>query len=326
MTPPLVLVTAPSVSDHAQHILREAGGEIDFMTGRLTEERLVETLQRRPYNAVLLRGSPPLSERVLAAAGALKVISKHGAGTDSVDVPAATARGVAVMMANGANAAAVAEHSLALMLAIVRELPRFHRGLQNGVWKDLGYTVRDFSHRTVGIVGYGQIGRRTARLVAAFGARVLVHTRSPAALPEGMTHEPDFERLLREADILSLHCPLTEKTRGLVGARELALMKPGGIVINTARGAVIDEAALIAALQSGHLAGAGLDTFAQEPPDRASPLFHMDQVICTPHVAVATADATLKMGTIAAHNIVSWLRGEVYDAANLVNPEVRAQA
>lgn len=324
MSKPLVLVTGAAVSEHAQTILREAGAEVDFMAVPMpvTEDMLAAAVARRPYVALVLRSSPPVTARVMDAAKSLRIISKHGAGTDSIDIPAATERGIAVMMANGANAGAVAEHSLALMLCIVRELPRFHKKLQNGVWKDLKYIVRDFKHRTVGIVGYGQIGRRTARLVSAFGAPVLVHSRSQPELPAGMTWEADLDALLRRADIVSLHCPLTDKTRGLIGKRELALMKPGSIVINTARGPVVDEAALIEALQSGHLGGAGLDTYAKEPPERTNPLFHMDNVICTPHIAVATTDASLQMGTIAANNIVSYLRGEVYDAANFVNPQV----
>ena len=321
---PLVLVTGPTVSEAGQKILRDAGAEIDFMQTPVGEQSLVDAFAQRPYDAVLVRSSPPLTARVIESAKALKIISKHGAGTDSIDVATATRRGIAVMMANGANAGAVAEHSLALMLCVVRELPKFHKGLRNGVWKDLGYVVTGFRDRTVGIVGYGQIGRRTAHLVAACGAKVIVHTRSRIALPEGMEREQDFDALLRRVDILSLHCPLTEETRGLVGKRELALMKPGSIVINTARGPVIDEAALIEALRSGHLGGAGLDTFEQEPPARENPLFHMDNVICTPHIAVATTDASFQMGTIAANNIVSYLRGEVYDPANFVNPEVMA--
>lgn len=324
MMKPLVLVTGPTVSEAGQKILRDIGAEIDFMQTPVGEQSLVDAFAKRPYDAVVVRSSPPLTARVIESAKALKIISKHGAGTDSIDVATATRRGIAVMMANGANAGAVAEHSLALMLCIVRELPRFHKGLQNGVWKDLGYVVTGFRDRTVGIVGYGQIGRRTADLVAACGAKVIVHTRSRVELPEGMELEQDFDALLRRVDILSLHCPLTGKTRGLVGKRELALLKPGSIVVNTSRGPVIDEAALIAALRSGHLGGAGLDTFEQEPPARDNPLFHMDNVICTPHIAVATTDASFQMGTIAAHNIVSYMRGEVYDPANFVNPEVMA--
>jgi D-3-phosphoglycerate dehydrogenase len=319
---PTVLVTAATVSDLAQGLLRDGGAEIAFMPGPTDEPALIEALQRTKAAAVLLRGSPPLTERVMAAAPDLKIIAKHGAGVDSVDIPAATRHGIAVMVAGGANAAAVAEHALAMMLALTRELPRFDRETRAGGWRDLNAFTRDFSQRTVGIVGYGQIGERTARLAQACGATVLVHTRSAVTLPHGMSAEPDFGRLLERVDILSLHCPLTDKTRGLLGPAQFARMKPGALLVNTARGQMIDEAALVAALRSGGLAGAALDTFAVEPPDPANPLFALPNVIVTPHVAAATTDAMVRMGTIAANNIIRWLRGEVYDRRNLLNPEV----
>ena len=322
MTKPLVLVTAPTISERAQEILREAGAELAFMKLPISEQDLLSTFAARRVSALLVRGSPPLNARVIAAAKDLKIISKHGAGIDSVDVAAATKHGVAVMMATGGNADAVAEHTLTLMLAIVRELPRFHRDLANGVWKDLGYHVRDFRERTVGVIGYGQIGRRAAKLAAACGAQIVIHSRSRVEPPRGMTWEGDLDRLLQQVDILSLHCALTQRTRGMIGARELALMKRGAIVINTARGPVIDEPALIAALASGHLGGAGLDTFAKEPLPQESPLLAMPNVICTPHIASSTTGSMRQLATIACNNIVSWLRGEVYDAQHFVNPEV----
>jgi D-3-phosphoglycerate dehydrogenase len=320
---PTVLVTASTVSDLAQDLLRAGGADIAFMPGPTDEAALIDALQRTGAAAVLLRGSPPLTERVMAAAPGLKIIAKHGAGVDSVDIPAATRHGIAVMVAGGANAGAVAEHALALMLALTRELSRFDRETRAGRWRDLNEFTRDFSERTVGIVGYGQIGERTARLAQACGAKVVVHTRSAVALPEGMTAEPDFDRLLGGVDILSLHCPLTEKTRGLLGPAQFARMKPGTLLVNTARGQMVDEAALVAALQSGRLAGAALDTFAVEPPDPGNPLFALPNVIVTPHIAAATTDAMVRMGTIAANNIIRWLEGAVYDQRNLLNPGVR---
>lgn len=326
MSKPVVLVTAATVSDLAQNLLREGGAEIEFMPGVIDEARLVQALSAGRVAAVLLRGSPPLTARVFDAARGLKIVAKHGAGVDSVDIAAATRRGIAVMVADGANADAVAEHALAMMLALARELPGYDRGTRSGAWRDLNRFTRDFSERTVGIVGFGQIGGRTARLARACGAAVIVHTRSKVALPEGMVLEPDLNRLLERVDILSLHCPLTEGTRGLIGAPQLARMKPDAILINTARGPVIDEAALVAALQSGRLAAAGLDTYAVEPPDPANPLFALPNVIVTPHIAAATTGAAVRMGTIAANNIIHWLRGEVYDRRNFLNPQVQPTA
>lgn len=322
MSNPIVLVTSTTVSEKAQALLRGAGMDIAFMQGPITEGALISEFSRRDVAAVILRGPSPFTPAVFAAAKRLKIIAKHGAGIDSVDLPSATAHGVAVMVTTGANSDAVAEHSLALMLALVRELPRFDRGVRKGVWKDPHYVVRDFRERTVGIVGYGQIGRKTAQLAKACGANVIVHSRSQAALPPGMEWEAALDGLLARADIVSLHCPLSGATRGMIGKRQLALMKPGALLINTARGKLVDEPALIGALQSGRLAGAGLDVFAKEPPGSENPLFAMPNVICTPHISALTTGAGVRMGTMAAQSIISYLRGEIHDRPNLVNPEV----
>ena len=322
MTQPTVLVTGATVAQQAQKLLRDAGLDIVFMDTTTNEQSVLAELSCRTVPAVLLRGPAPFTPKVFAAAKDLKIISKHGVGIDSVDLESATAHGVAVMITSGTNAGAVAEHALALMFALVRELPRFDRELRKGIWKNQNYLVRDFCDRTVGIVGYGQIGQKTAALASACGANVVLHSRTRGEPPPGMEWEDDLGRLLARADIVSLHCPLTDKTRGFIGAKQFALMKPGSLIINTSRGKLIDEPALIDALKSGPLAGAGLDTFAVEPPDPANPLFALPNLLCTPHISSATTHAVAQMGVIAAHNIVSYLRGEVYDPRNFINPAV----
>jgi D-3-phosphoglycerate dehydrogenase len=306
------------LSEPAQQILRDAGAEIVFVPEPTSEESVIAALAEAKPAAVLMRGNPPFTRRVIESALQLKIIAKHGAGVDSVDVQAAAQRGVAVMTAGAANADAVAELALALMLALARELPRLDRGVKSGAWERPHFQGREFRGRSVGIVGYGQIGRRVARLAAAFGAHVVVHSRSAIADAQGAEVEPDFEALLRRVDILTLHCPLTEETRGMIGEAQLRSMLPGALLVNTARGALVDEAALAGALRSGRLGGAGLDTFAAEPPDPKHPLFALDNVICTPHVAGATKGSLLRVGTIAATNIARHLRGEAPDPDNLV--------
>ena len=321
-----VLVTAATVSELAQNLLREGGVEPVFMNTPIDEDMLIGALAQPDVAAVLLRGSPPFTERVFASARGLKIVAKHGAGVDSVDLASATRHGIAVMVAGGANADAVAEHALAMMLSLVRELPQFDRSTRLGAWRNLDYLVRDFRVRTVGIVGFGQIGERTARLAQACGAQVVIHNRSKITPPAGMAFEPDLGSLLECADIVSLHCPLTARTRGMMGAAQFARMKPGSLLTNTARGPVIDEPALVEALKNGPLAGAGLDTFAEEPVDPANPLLALPNVLVTPHVAAATTDAAARMGTIAANNIISYLRGEIYDRRNFLNPEAHKGA
>jgi D-3-phosphoglycerate dehydrogenase len=299
-------------------MLCDDGARLVFMPDPVTEDSLIERLSSTPFDAIILRGSRPITARVMAAAPGLRVIAKNGAGVDSVDIEEATRRGIAVVVAGGANADAVAEHAIALMLALVRDLGRLDRKLRRGGWETTAYQGRDFRESVVGIVGYGSIGQRTARLAASLGARAVVHRRSGAA--DGFEVESDFDRFLSRVDILSLHCPLTDRTRGLIGQRELALMKPGALLINTARGAVIDEPAMVESLRSGHLGGAGLDTFASEPLAADHPLLALENVILTPHTAGVTRNATIRVATITAKNVIDVVRGREVAPGNLINP------
>jgi D-3-phosphoglycerate dehydrogenase len=320
MKPFVVIVTAMHLSPEAQKILTDAGGEIAFMPDPVDEDALIARFAQGPVHAVVLRGSKPFTARVLDAAPQLKVIAKNGAGVDSVDIDCATRHGVAVMIAAGANAEAVAEHSIALMLALTRDLVGLDRKVRGAGWEGTGYQGRDFRGSTVGLIGFGSIGRATGQLAAALGAKVIV--MDAFAKAEEFEMELDLDRLLARADIVSLHCPLTETTRGLIGTRELGLMKKGAILINTARGPLIDEAALVDALRSGHLAGAGLDTFVTEPIEAGNPLIALPNVILTPHVAGVTRNALLGVSTITATNVVDCINGKPLDRRNLVNPAV----
>jgi D-3-phosphoglycerate dehydrogenase len=311
-----VLVTAQHLVPEAQRILQDAGARIEFMADPITEASLVERLTAGPVDAVVLRGSKPFTAGVLAAAQGLRIIAKNGAGVDSVDLAEAARRGITVAVAPGANADAVAEHSIALMLALVRDLARLDRKLRAGGWEGTSWQGRDFRGSVVGIVGYGSIGRRTAQLAAALGARVVVFR--PSGTAGDFEVETDLDALLARVDILSLHCPLTERTRGLIGAREIASMKPGALLINTARGPVVDESALVTALRSGHLGGAGLDTFEIEPIGADNPLLELDNVILTPHVAGVTRNAALQVATTTARNVVDALAGRPLPPSHLV--------
>lgn len=311
-----VLVTAAHWPEAAQDLVRRSGGRVHCMAEPITEDTLSERLAATGAQAIVLRGSKPITERVMAAAPALRIVAKNGAGVDSVDRAAAQRRHVAVAVALGANADAVAEHALALMLALTRQLPELDRRVRAGGWADSQWQGRDFRGSTVGIVGYGSIGRATARLAAALGAQVLV--LRPAGQADGFATEPDLHAFLARVDILSLHCPLTDRTRGLIGARELDCLRPGGILVNTARGPVVEEAALLSALRSGHLAGAGLDTFDTEPLPADHPLHTLPQVLMTPHVAGVTRDAALRVAIATARNIVDHLQGRPLPPGHLL--------
>lgn len=322
MSQPAILVTHKQLSDDAKKIMSDRGARAVYLSPPITEDMLIETITHEGVGGVLMRLSPPFTRRVLEATPTLKIIAKHGAGIDSVDLEAATERRIAVVNAGGANADPVAEYAIGVMLNLARDVPRLDRDLRAGKWAKGTYMGREFRGRKLGIVGFGQIGRRVATMAAALGAKIIAYTRTPKPAMEGVQWETDFDRLLGTVDILSLHCPLTEQTRGLVGKRELALMKPSAILINTARGPVVDEAALIEALTTGKLAAAGLDVFAEEPTDPNNPLLKLPNVIVTPHVSAMTEEAMTRMGTSAATQILDLLeRGEV-ERENLANPAV----
>ncbi len=246
----------------------------------------------------------PVTAAHIAAAPRLRLIQKIGVGVNTIDLAAAKARGVAVCNMPGTNSRAVAEMALLLMLAALRRVgtldPATRRGegwAEGPRWQE-GYG--ELAGRTVGLVGYGAIPQVLAPILAAMGARVLYTARS--AKPEAAAAWRALPVLLAESDIVSLHAPLTPETARLIDAAALARMKPGAILVNTARGGLIDEAALVAALESGHLAGAGLDVFAEEPVDPANPLLRLGSVVVMPHVAWVTPETFDRSLGVAAEN------------------------
>ena len=241
------------------------------------------------------------SDTVIAAAPKLKLIQKIGVGVNTIDLAAASARGIAVCNLPGTNAPAVAEMALLLMLAVLRRLPHFDAELRAGIWTCAPRDqdgLGELGGRTVGLVGYGAIPQRLAPVLRALGCRVLF----TSATRREDADWRDLQDLLAQCDIISLHVPQTEATTGLLNAEAFARMKPGAVLINTARGGLVDEAALLAALRSGHLAGAGLDVFAVEPAAADNPLLALPNVVMAPHVAWLTAGTFDRSLTIAAEN------------------------
>ena len=270
-------------------------------------------------------GMEAIDEALLARADKLSIVSRFGVGYDLVDVPACTRRGVAVGVTNGANDLAVAEHTLMLLLAVARRTVENDAGVRAGQWnmRGEGRAMGELAGRTILVVGYGRIGTRVARLCAAFGMRVLVHDPAfptPRVAADGYAPAPDLAAALPEIDVLTLHCPANELTRRMINAEMLSLMKPTAWLINAARGALVDEPALIDALQSGRLEAAGLDVLVQEPPDQANPLLAMKNVVLSPHNAAAPIECYEKMSIRAAKNMLEAFDG-VLDPGYVVNPE-----
>jgi phosphoglycerate dehydrogenase-like enzyme len=239
---------------------------------------------------------------MIAAAPRLRLVQKIGVGVNTIDLDAAAARGIPVCNLPGTNARAVAELTLALMLATIRRVPRFDTTLRGGVWLDpaLQDGIGELGGRTVGLVGYGAIPRLLAPVLAALGCRVIYTARREATDAVGSWRPLDA--LLAEADVISLHLPLTEETANLIDAAAIARMKPRAILVNTARGGLVDPMALAAALSDGRLAGAGLDVFTQEPVDSADPLLRLPNVVLTPHVAWLTTGTFDRSFSLAAEN------------------------
>lgn len=293
-------------------ILRE-GAEVDVRIG-LSPDELVGVLP--DYDALIVRSETKVTATVLAAGSKLRVVTRAGVGTDNIDVPAATERGIVVLNTPGANTIAAVEHTLAVTLSLLRQVPRADASLRAGKWERKNFVGSELYRKTLGVLGFGRIGREVATRARAFGMEVLVYdpfVSHAAAEAIGAT-ALSFEGVVERADILTLHLPLSAETTGIMGARELARMKRGAFLINCARGGLVDEAALVEALTSGHLGGAALDVFAQEPPT-GSPLLSLPNVVVTPHLAASTDEAQEGVGIQAAETTLAALRGELVDNA-----------
>ncbi|MFC5262454.1 2-hydroxyacid dehydrogenase [Kribbella qitaiheensis] len=275
------------------------------------EDQLVAAL---PGVEVAVTQMGPFTERVLEAAPDLRFLVCCRGGPVNVNVPAATKRGVIVSSTPGRNATAAAEHAVALMLGALRKLPQLQRTLEQEQWRSDLYAYdecgSELDGATVGLIGYGAIGRRVARVMLAFGARVLVvdPATDPSSAPEG-TEVVELDELLRRSDVVSLHARLTEQTRGMIGAKQLALMPRGGVLVNTARGGLLDYEAAVDALESGQLGAAAFDVFPAEPVPAGSRLLTAPNVVMTPHLAGATRQTAERAGSIAAEAVAAYLAG-----------------
>jgi len=267
--------------------------------------------------AIITRGTGRIPASVMEASPRLRCVARCGAGLDNIDVAAATARGLPVVFAPGASTQSVAEHALMLMLAAARQACRWDRLVKAGDWKARERARGlELAGKTLGLVGMGRIGRRTAELGSALGMEVRYWSRSSQ---DERYRRMELAELLRVSDVLSLHVALTDDTRGMLGAAQFALMRPGAIVVNTARGALLDESALHAALTDGQLAAAGLDVLIAEPPPADHPLLALENVVFSPHIGGITDVAYRATCVTAATQVLRILRGETPDPRNVFN-------
>lgn len=298
-----ILVTGADLAAPALALLD--GFNVVFAGKSPTEPDIVELCRTHDPIGVIVRYGK-FGRAAMEAAPSLRVISRHGTGVDVIDLEAARLRGIEVRAAVGVNAGAVAEHAVALLLACAKSTTVLDQRMRAGHWDKSTHKSTELGGKTIGLVGLGAIGQKFARMALAMDMRVIAYTPSGNAQPSDV--EPvSLDEIWTRSDAISLHCPLTADNRLMVNAEVLARCRRGVIIVNTARGGLIDEAALLEALHSGQVSAAGLDTFSEEPLSRDHPFLHQANVILSPHIGGVSTDAYVKVGVTAANNLLGVL-------------------
>lgn len=303
MSRPVILVTAADLAPQALEMLTDF--DVRYLGKTPSEDEVFDACSKLQPVAIIVRYST-ISRRAMAASRALRVVSKHGAGTDTIDKQAAAELGIEVRAAAGANAHAVAEHAWALILAAAKRLTTLDGRMRQGHWDKATHRSLELRGKTLGVVGLGAIGRRVAMIGVAFDMTVVAYDPFAKEAPPGVSLR-SLPEVLAASHVVSLNCPLTDQTRHLINRSTLASMRDGAILVNTGRGGLIDDAALIEALRSGKLAAAGLDAFSNEPLVGEHHYRDVPNTILTPHVGGVSADAYVNMGTAAARNVLDVL-------------------
>ncbi|MGQ0673914.1 MAG: phosphoglycerate dehydrogenase [Hyphomicrobium sp.] len=318
---PKVLIS-DDLSPAAVAIFKHRGVDADVKVG-LAKEELEKIIGG--YDGLAIRSATKVTPKIIAAAERLKVVGRAGIGVDNVDVKAATAKGIIVMNTPFGNSVTTAEHAISLMLALARQIPAADRSTQAGKWEKSKFLGVEVAAKTLGLIGCGNIGRIVAD--RALGLKMKVVAFDPYLSAERATEigveKVELDELLARADFITLHTPLTDKTKNIIGREALAKAKPGVRIVNCARGGLVDEAALAEALKSGHVAGAALDVFETEPA-KESPLFGLDNVVCTPHLGASTVEAQEKVALQVAEQMSDYLlKGAITNAVNF--PSIAAE-
>lgn len=305
-----VLVADEIAREGLEILLGEAA--VAVKTG-LSEEELTEEIGA--FDAILVRSRTKVTSRVIEAGKRLEVIARAGTGVDNIDVEAATKHGVLVINSPGGNALATAEHTIGMMLALARNIPQGHASVKAGQWERKRFMGVELAGKTLGIIGFGRVGKIVAERARALGMRLCVF--DPHLDREWVTEAgaspASLEELMRESDFVTIHCPLEEETRCLIGDKQLGLAKEGARLINCARGEIVDEKALYRGIVEGRVAGAALDVFEEEPPV-GSPLLDLECVVVTPHLGAQTEEAQVRVAVAVAEDLLRVFRGEQPDS------------
>lgn len=284
-------------------------------SSKITQDELKELLPK--INGLVIRSATKVMKDYLDLAPNLKYVIRAGAGTDNIDKASCQEVGVKVSNTPGANNNSAAEHAIALMMTVLRKTAWAHKIMSNGGWDKSKYTGNELANKKVGIVGYGQIGQIVAKRISGFEPEVLFYDPFIEKSELSYAKKSELENLFKECDIISIHTPLMDATRGLIGKELMSLMKPGAILVNAARGGIVDEVALLEILKEGKIRGAGFDVFATEPLEEDSPLRSLENLVMTPHLGASTEEAQFRVGEMAVHQLKEFFLKE-----NLLN-EVR---
>lgn len=295
---------------------KEEGFSVDVKTD-LSEDELAAIIGQ--YDALIVRSATKVNSRIIHAAKQLKVIGRAGVGLDNVDVEAATRQGVIVMNTPGGNNITTAEHAVCLLLALSRKIPAANRSMKESLWEKSKFMGVEVYRKTAGIIGLGRIGAEVGLRLKALGMRVIVYDPyiSKEAVSQSEFELVELDDLLKNADFITIHTPLTRQTYHIIDEETLRKTKPGVFLINCARGGIVDEAALAKAISAGHVAGAALDVFENEPPDADNPLLGQNGVICTPHIGASTVEAQENVAVAVAYQVIDVLKNNVI--VNAVN-------
>lgn len=315
------VLVSDNISQKGVDILKKAGLAVDVKTGLSPDELKKEI---RNYEALVVRSATKVTADVIDHAKNLKVIGRAGSGLDNVDKIAATKRGIVVMNTPGGNTVTTAEHTIALLFSMARQIPQATMSMKQGKWEKKKFMGVELYDKTLGVIGLGNIGAHVAKISLGVGMKVITYDpflSEEKAKNLGVT-VVDLEELIKAADFITIHVPMTNETKNMINAKTIGMMKPGVRIINASRGGIVDENALYDALKSGKVAGAALDVFEKEPPGE-SPLLGLDNFVCTPHLGASTEDAQENVAIAVSHQIVDYLLyGTIRNAVNF--PSVSA--
>ncbi|MEI6221733.1 MAG: hydroxyacid dehydrogenase [bacterium] len=313
------VLISDKIADNGIKLLQEQGLEVVVNT-ELNEEQLAQEVAN--YDALIIRSKTKVTPKVLENPGKLKVIGRAGTGVDNIDLPTATAKGIFVLNTPTANSTTVAEFAIALTMSLLRQIPRADATMKAGQWLKKEFKGAELSGKTIGIIGFGNIGKRVALRLKAFETTILAY--DPFLTPEEATKNQataaTLEEIYKQADIITIHVPLLPATKNMISDAQFDQFKKGALLINASRGGIVDEQAMIRALQSGKLAGAALDVFEKEPLPTDSPLLTMENVILAPHIGASTKEAQDRAGVEVAEVIAEAVLKSTYK--NLVNKEL----